>query len=363
MTTRILYKFILIPLISIFAFFFCLELFSRLFFYISEKDILAFRKFPGRYKNSYFSGYSLSPNWSLDNNKIKETINSFGFRSPEFQLKKNNNIYRIICIGSSVVYGMGSDEDTFPFRLEEKLNKMNIDGLTFEVINAGIPGYTSYHTTTQFLTSLIDLDPDLIISYQLFNELWYYYERNNGKMNSENFHPITNPKSFKIILDKSYFLTLVNSIKRRHNSKVIDNSNMPNSSSIEIENRIYDYKVLHYYSRNINFLSLACEYLDISLILSVPLSLFKEINSEEEKDLIYDYQNKEFYLEFIEEGNKVLKSISKKHKSVYFFNPSLKIKSNLNSLSDRYHPTVMGNKLISEEYKKFIIENKLFDKK
>ena len=40
---------------------------------------------------------------------------------------------------------------------------------------------------TQFLTSLVDLDPDLVISYQLFTEMWYAWNLSFSKMNSEQF--------------------------------------------------------------------------------------------------------------------------------------------------------------------------------
>ena len=137
-------KNILISLIGVAVSFLILELFSRIFFFISDRDIKAFKKFPGRYKQSYFSGYSLSPNWNLKHKQAKETINSFGFRSPEFQFSKSKDTYRIICLGSSMVYGTGKNKDTFPFQLEKELNQSGQDGINFEVINAGVPGYTSY---------------------------------------------------------------------------------------------------------------------------------------------------------------------------------------------------------------------------
>ena len=361
MNFRISNRYFIVPITFIIAFILCSELFSRLFFYISEKDILAFRKYPGRHKISYFSGYALTPNWSLENNGIKETINSYGLRSPEFEFKKNKDIYRIICLGSSVVYGEGSDEDTFPFRLEKKLNKMKLKNVTFEVINAGIPGYTSYHTTTQFLTSLIDLKPDLVISYQLFNELWYYFERNNEKMNSENFQPFPSGSSIKIILDKSYFLTLIKVFIKKYSVRVDNNSSIPNQEDSTNSTRTYDDKVLKYYLRNIKILASFCKDQDISLILSTPLSLYKENNSEEEKNFIYDYFNKGFYLKLIKEGNEILNNISKMYDDVYHFNLSNHIECDLSTLKDRYHPTTLGNDLIGEEYKKFIFENKLFE--
>ena len=214
-------KNILISLTVVAVSFLILELFSRIFFLISDRDIKAFKKFPGRYKQSYFSGYKLSPNWVLENKQTKETINSFGFRSPEFQFSKSKDTYRIICLGSSMVYGTGKNKDTFPFQLEKELNQLKKDGINFEVINAGVPGYTSYHTMTQFLTSLVDLDPDLVVSYQLFTEMWYAWDLSFSKMNSENFHPINTSLSLKRILDKSYFLILANATFRKYKSNIL----------------------------------------------------------------------------------------------------------------------------------------------
>ena len=53
-------KNILISLIVVAVSFLILELFSRIFFLISDRDIKALKKFPGRYIQSYFSGYKLS---------------------------------------------------------------------------------------------------------------------------------------------------------------------------------------------------------------------------------------------------------------------------------------------------------------
>ena len=353
-------KNIIISLIVVTVSFSCLEIFSRIFFFISDRDIKAFKKFPGRYAQSYFSGYRLSPNWNLENEKTKEKINSFGFRSSEFQFLKGPDTYRILCLGSSMVYGTGSNEDTFPFHLEKELNQLKKDDVNFEVINAGVPGYTSYHTMTQFLTSLVDLDPDLVVSYQLFTDLWYAWDISFDEMNSENFQPINSSLSLKRILDKSYFLILSNSIFRKYKTIYSD---ILEPEGYKNETRIFDENILHYFSRNIKIIAMTCEYLNIDLVLSVPISLFKEKNTEDEKNLIADYENKEFYLKYIQKGKNILKSISNEHRNVYYFDPSDYINSDLNSLEDRYHPTIEGNMLLGKEFKNYITNSVLlFDK-
>ena len=102
---------------------------------------------------------------------------------------------------------------------------------------------------------------------------------------------------------------------------------------------------------------MTCEYLNIDLVLSVPISLFKQKNTEDEKNLIIDYENKEFYLKYIQKGKDILKSISKEHSNVYYFDPSDYIKSDLNTFEDRYHPTNEGNMLLGKEFKNYIVNS------
>lgn len=74
-------------------------------------------------------------------------INSKGFRDREFDIKKGKGIYRIICFGDSVTFGAPENkvriEQVYPKRLEVLLN-LSFPERHFEVINAGVPGHSSY---------------------------------------------------------------------------------------------------------------------------------------------------------------------------------------------------------------------------
>ena len=65
--------------------------------------------------------------------------------------------------------------------------------------------------------------------------------------------------------------------------------------------------------------------------------------------MILGIENKKFYLDYIKAGKNILKTISEKYGRVRYFDPSTKIVSTLNLLSDRYHPNVEGNKQIAKE--------------
>ena len=81
-------KNILISLTVIAVSFLILELFSRIFFFISDRDIKAFKKFPGRYIQSYFSGYKLSPNWVIKINRLKKQLILLGLDLLNFNFLK-----------------------------------------------------------------------------------------------------------------------------------------------------------------------------------------------------------------------------------------------------------------------------------
>ena len=324
-----------------------LELLIRAYFGITGNDIKAFNKYPGRYIGSHFTGFKLKPNWEINHNTFKEKINSFGFKSPDISINKKNGSYRIICIGGSLVYGRDTGT-TWPYFLNQHFNNNSLIK-EVEVINAGVPGYTSYHTLTQFITKLVDLQPDLIISYQLFTDLWYYNDINKDIIIGDNFDQFSTEFSIHRLFDKYYSFVLLNVIKRKLFFQV-DNEKMPES----IESPIFDSDVLKYYERNMNILASTCNLYEIDLILSIPISLYKEFNSEEEIKKIADYSNKSFYLDFIRQGKKILEKISKNYDGVYYLDPSININPTLGILNDRYHLNTDGNKRIAEEIFLFI---------
>ena len=326
-----------------------LEILTRVYFGITGNDIKAFNKYPGRYMGSHFTGYKLTPNWELNHETFKEKINSYGFKSPDINIKKENGTYRIICIGGSLVYGRDTGT-TWPYFLDQIFEDSN-DSLVrdFEVINAGVPGYTSFHTLTQFMTKLIDLKPDLIISYQLFTDLWYYHNIKKDLIIGDNFGQYKTGSSIQKLLDKSYFLVLFNAIKRKLYNKV-DNEKLPKL----IESKKFNSDILKYYERNINILASTCSLFDFDLILSIPISLYKQENTQEENEMITDIELKDFYLDYIREGKKILENISNDYYRVHYFDPSTKIIPTLELLNDRYHLNMAGNKRVAEEIFLFI---------
>lgn len=98
-------------------------------------------------------------------------INNEGFRGAEINVSKTNSDYRIFIIGGSTVFGFYDDDNqTIPYKLNEKFKeKFN----NIEVINAGISSLTSFEELYHFKEKLIQLEPNLVIIYDGWNNVHY----------------------------------------------------------------------------------------------------------------------------------------------------------------------------------------------
>ncbi|MBN2385153.1 hypothetical protein JXQ70_19945 [bacterium] len=89
--------------------------------------------------------------------------NSQGFRSREYKRKKDENVFRVVALGDSSTFGWGVDtEYMFTSVLEDRLNEVE-SGLDYEVLNFGMPGYSSEHGLEVFKHVVDGLEPDLVL--------------------------------------------------------------------------------------------------------------------------------------------------------------------------------------------------------
>ena len=111
------------------------------------------------------------------------SINNHGFRGPETTLEKSEDVFRIIMIGGSTLFGHGasSNETTIPGYLQDLINK-NQKTKNIEVINAGVNSLYSFTETYHIKNSLMKFNPDMIINYGGWNDADYFEE--NPKVNS-----------------------------------------------------------------------------------------------------------------------------------------------------------------------------------
>jgi hypothetical protein len=102
-------------------------------------------------------------------------INSFGFRGGEFLIEKPEETYRIFVVGGSTIFAARapSDHHTIPGFLQSNLEE-HFPNKDIEVINAGIAALTSTDELNLVQNKIIQLEPDLIIIYDGFNDVVNY---------------------------------------------------------------------------------------------------------------------------------------------------------------------------------------------
>ena len=110
--------------------------------------------------------------WEPDQKTDTISINSFGIRGDDFNLKKESDVYRIIMLGGSTMYGVyaTSDSATIPSFLDKKIQREN-PNFNVEIINAGINGSDSFDEVSFLTDRLLQLEPDMIFIYDGGNDL------------------------------------------------------------------------------------------------------------------------------------------------------------------------------------------------
>ncbi len=101
---------------------------------------------------------------------INYQINSRGFRGPEPDSRPVN--LRILALGNSCTFGWGVPwEQTWTCRLEY-LIEAETDLGNVEVINAGVPGYSSHQGKIYFEKYLLEPKPDIVLVTFGWNDHW-----------------------------------------------------------------------------------------------------------------------------------------------------------------------------------------------
>jgi len=98
-------------------------------------------------------------------------INSLGMRDEERARRKPPGSHRSLVLGDSEVFGWGvAQNEAFPAVLERLLQERHPER-TFEVLNAGVPGYNSVQEVRVFELRADELAPDLVLINYVDNDM------------------------------------------------------------------------------------------------------------------------------------------------------------------------------------------------
>ncbi|MBL8851186.1 MAG: hypothetical protein JNG89_16010 [Planctomycetaceae bacterium] len=116
----------------------------------------------------------LIPGWSGEFDGARTTVNRWGMRDRARSLRKPAQTVRIAMVGSSIILGLGvDDERTISRRLEERLNAHRAEGdPEFEVLNFGMGSTYAVERRATIEHMVLQFDPDVILYFAHQDEMF-----------------------------------------------------------------------------------------------------------------------------------------------------------------------------------------------
>ncbi len=115
--------------------------------------------------------------WKLKANNPIWQVNASGFRGPDLAGENPKEEIRILCLGDSCTFGLGTGgvpyEQTYPALLGETppgLRGASNASLRFRGVNFGCPGYTSYQGLVLLRQRIAAIKPNIVIAYFGIND-------------------------------------------------------------------------------------------------------------------------------------------------------------------------------------------------
>ena len=270
-------------------------------------------------------------------------INSQGFRDKEYTVKKDKNVFRILCLGDSSTFGLGVQlQDTYHALLENRLNKeFGQRGRRFEIINAGVTGYTSCQGLGLYKLKGFKYTPDIVTFYFGINDGKKFFYISDKQIMHHNI-----PAAVKAAMEKNLLLKL-------HSYRLLRNF-IVNVLCIGKKNvRVNVPRVsLEDFRENILELNRLCgKNGSVLLLVSPPYSKLKDLRGNSLIDI-----------DFIS-YRELLEDISKKHNIPLVSIPEMTEGSPLDTTPfflDTVHPNQLGHRIIMERLYDYLVANKLF---
>ena len=169
---------------------------------------------------SKFIIFGLTPNLDVKFQGVPVQTNSWGLRGPEISKLKPAGVFRVALLGDSFAFGWGVKQDeSFAHKLQELLQQelvrrskdpMRVDSEDIkqvEVLNFGVPGYSTFQQVAHFRREGLSFSPDAVIVYFIENDfgLPYFLDTQAGALQEATSfvsRMFKEPKSENITLHK-----------------------------------------------------------------------------------------------------------------------------------------------------------------
>lgn len=110
------------------------------------------------------------PRLSQQHERPPQRINARGYRGREFAVPKPAGVWRVIVVGGSSTFDIGSDDGAdWPSQVEGRLRAMGHTEV--EVINAGTPGNATWDMVGRVLAEIWMFEPDVLVVYEAWNDI------------------------------------------------------------------------------------------------------------------------------------------------------------------------------------------------
>ncbi len=130
------------------------------------------------------------------------SLNSQGFRGPEFSAKKKEGALRVACLGDSVTFGRpeAAYTSTVSGLLDDEL------GRPVEAMNFGVPGYSSLQGLRLLRKVLEEYKPDVVVILFGWNDHWLakgYTDKEQLEQRTsskeEKIHPLQSLRLYQLV--------------------------------------------------------------------------------------------------------------------------------------------------------------------
>ncbi len=120
----------------------------------------------------FISRYSSDPRGYFEpGNAISHQHNSAGWRDVEHPLEKPANVFRILGLGDSYLWGQGVKREDICLTMLPALLQDAMPNRTIETINAGMPAMNTFDQRNQLEMRGLEYDPDLVIVHFVLNDV------------------------------------------------------------------------------------------------------------------------------------------------------------------------------------------------